>query len=137
MVAAQFTETPVSLADARAVLADIDAHSTDHQDRALDEFQEVLKMDPNNASALRGAGYAYLQRRDYEHAGEYFRRAAERDSKDPRVHYYNALLMNRAGVLTDDANSDEMIKGTGDRHRARSEASRCVFAAGQRAGGFG
>jgi tetratricopeptide (TPR) repeat protein len=110
MVAAQFTETPVSLADARAVLADIDAHSTDHQDRALDEFQEVLKMDPDNASALRGAGYAYLQRRDYEHAGEYFRRAAERDGKDPRVHYYNALLMNRAGELTDDANSDEMIK---------------------------
>jgi len=110
IVAAQFTETPVSLADARAVLADIDAHSPDHRDRALGEFEEVLKMDPNNASALRGAGYAYLQRQDYEHAGEYFRRAAERDSKDPRVHYYNALLMNRAGGLMNRAKSDEMKK---------------------------
>jgi tetratricopeptide (TPR) repeat protein len=91
-------------------LADIDAHSPDHQDRALGEFQDVLKMDPNNASALRGAGYAYLLRQDFEHAGEYFRRAAERDSKDPRVHYYNALLMNRAGGLANGAKSDELKK---------------------------
>jgi tetratricopeptide (TPR) repeat protein len=110
IVAAQFTETSVSLADARALLADIDAHSSDHQDRALDEFQEVLKMDPDNASALRGAGYVYLQRQDYEHAGEYFRRASERDSKDSRVHYYNALLMNRAGGLRNGVKSNEMKK---------------------------
>jgi tetratricopeptide (TPR) repeat protein len=110
IVAAQFTGTPVTLADARALLADIDAHSLDHHDRAIDEFQDVLKIDPNNASALRGIGYAYLQRQDYEHAGEYFRRAAERDSKDPRVHYYNALLMNRAGALTNGANADVLRK---------------------------
>jgi Flp pilus assembly protein TadD len=110
IVAAQFTETPVSLADAQAVLADIDAHSLDHHDRALGEFQEVLQMDPNNASALRGVGYAYLQRQDFDHAREYFRRAAERDSKDPRVHYYNALLMNRAGGMMDGAKSEEMKK---------------------------
>jgi tetratricopeptide (TPR) repeat protein len=110
IVAAQFTETPVSLADARAVFADIDAHSFDHHERSLDEFQEVLKMDPNNASALRGAGYAYLQRQDFAHAGEYFRRAAERDSKDPRVHYYNAMLMNRAGGLVAGAKSEEVKK---------------------------
>jgi tetratricopeptide (TPR) repeat protein len=110
IVAAQFTEAPVSVADAHAVLADIDAHSLDHHDRALGEFQDVLKMDANNASALRGTGYAYLQRQDFEHAAEYFRRAAERDSKDPRVHYYNALLMNRAGGVASGAKSDEMKK---------------------------
>jgi tetratricopeptide (TPR) repeat protein len=110
IVAAQFTETPVSLADARAVLADIDAHSLDHHDRALGEFQDVLKMDPDNVSALRGAGYAYLQQQDFEHAGEYFRRAANRDSKDPRVHYYNALLMSRAGGLGGGVKSEEMKK---------------------------
>jgi tetratricopeptide (TPR) repeat protein len=110
IVAAQFVQTPVSLADARAVLADIDAHSAAHRDRALGEFQDVLKTDPDNTSALRGAGYAYLQRQDFEHAAEYFRRAAERDSKDPRVHYYNALLMSREGSLTDSARSGEMKK---------------------------
>ncbi len=110
ILASQFAETPVSSADARAVLADIDAHSAAHRDRALGEFQDVLKTDPENASALRGAGYAYLQRQDFEHAGEYFRRAAERDSKDPRVHYYNALLMSRAGTLINGGNSGEMKK---------------------------
>jgi tetratricopeptide (TPR) repeat protein len=108
IVAAQFVETPVSLADAHAILADIDAHSPDHYDRALDEFQEVLKSEPNNASALRGVGYAYLQRMDFQHAGDYFRRAAALDSKDPRVHYYNAMLMNREGGSGTGAKSDEM-----------------------------
>lgn len=98
IVAAEFTVTPVGLADARAVLADIDAHSPDHQNRALGEFEDVLKMDPNNASALRGAGYAYLQRQDFKNAAQYFKRAAEHDNKDPRVHYYNALMMNATGM---------------------------------------
>jgi tetratricopeptide (TPR) repeat protein len=106
IVAAQFTETPVSMADARAVLADADAHSLDHRDRALGEFQDVLNLDPNNASALRGSGYAYLQRKDFERAAEYFKRASERDPQDPRVHYYNALLMNHAGGLAGGAKSD-------------------------------
>jgi Flp pilus assembly protein TadD len=98
IVAAEFSVTPVSPADARAVLADIDAHSPDHQGRALGEFEDVLKMDPNNASALRGAGYAYLQRQDFKNAAQYFKRAAEHDNKDPRVHYYNALMMNATGM---------------------------------------
>lgn len=110
IVAAQFAVTPVSLADARAVLADIDAHSLDHHDRALAEFQDVLKLDPNNASALRGAGYAYLQVQDIDHAEEYFRRAAARDTQDPRVHYYTALLMSRSGATLSAAQSEEMKK---------------------------
>src|SRR5208337_5117610 len=106
IVEAQFTETPVSAADARAVLADIHAHSPDHHARALGEFEDVLKTDPNNALALRGLGYAYLQQRDFEHARRYFQQAAERDSKDPRVHYYNALLMNRTGGPVDEEKSE-------------------------------
>jgi Flp pilus assembly protein TadD len=109
IVAAQFTVTPVSLADARAVLADIHAHSPDHKGQALAEFQDVLKLDPNNASALRGVGYEYLQQRDFEHAGEYFRRAAELNSKDPRVHYYYAMLLNQGGT-TDEARSTQIKK---------------------------
>ena len=109
IVATQFTAVPVSLADARAVLADIHAHSPDHKGQALAEFQDVLKIDPNNASALRGVGYEYLQQRDFEHAAEYFRRAAERDSKDPRVHYYYAMLLNQGGGM-DEARSAEIKK---------------------------
>lgn len=94
---AQFVVAPVSAADAQALLADIHSHSPDYGSKALAEFQEVLKIDPNNASALRGAGFAYMQNRDFEHAGDYLRRAAQLDSKDPRVHFYYAMLLNQQG----------------------------------------
>jgi len=90
-----FTTTPLSSADGNAVLADIHLHSRDYQDRALAEFEDILKSDSKNAAACRGLGYAYLQKQDFSHAAEYFNRASELDSKDPRVHYYSALLMAR------------------------------------------
>jgi len=78
--------------DARAVLADIHLHSRDYQNKAADEFAEVLKLQPDNAAALRGLGYAYLMKRDFHRSGEYFTQAAAHDSNDPRVFYYSALL---------------------------------------------
>ena len=105
VVPAQFTVTAMPLADAKAVLADIHLHSPDYQEKALAELQEVLLMQPGNAAALRGMGYLYLQRQDLGHAAEYFRQASEHDSKDPRVHYYNALLLNRG---SDIAGTDRM-----------------------------
>jgi tetratricopeptide (TPR) repeat protein len=99
----------VSLSDARATLADIHGHSPDYRDKSLAEFQEVLKIDPDNASALRGLGFAYMQQKDFEHAAEYLHRAAQRDSKDPRVHYYYALLLSREGP-PDSARAAEIKK---------------------------
>jgi Tfp pilus assembly protein PilF len=110
IVASEFAIAPVSQADARAVLADIDAHSLDHQDRAQSEFEDVLKADPENAAALRGMGYVYLRKHDLQHASEYFQRAAARDSKDPRVHYYNALLMGQSYGFGKSGKSGEMKK---------------------------
>jgi tetratricopeptide (TPR) repeat protein len=95
IVASQFTVSAVSLTDARATLADIHAHSPDYRAKALDEFLDVLKTDPDNALALRGAGFAYLKQRDFEHAADYLRRGVQRSSKDPRVHFYYAMLLNQ------------------------------------------
>ena len=55
-------------------------------------------------------GYAYLQRRDFTRAAEYFKRASELDSKDPRVHYYNALLMAREGGFGSGADLSAMTR---------------------------
>jgi len=109
IVASQFTVTSVSVADAHATLADIHAHSPDYRGKALEEFQEVLKLDPDNAVALRGVGFAYLQQRDFEHAADYLRRASQRDSKDPRVHFYYAMLLSQQGAR-DEARSAEIKK---------------------------
>jgi tetratricopeptide (TPR) repeat protein len=90
-----YTVTPLSAAGGNAVLADIHLHSRDYQERALHEFEDILKSDPNNAAACRGLGYGYLQKQNFSQAAEYFGRASLLDSKDPRVHYYNALLTVR------------------------------------------
>lgn len=90
-----YSSKPLTSLDAAAVIADIHLHSLDYRDKAISELQEIVKAEPKHAGALRGLGYAYLEKADFERAGEYFRRAAEGDSKDPRVHYYVAMLMNR------------------------------------------
>jgi tetratricopeptide (TPR) repeat protein len=96
-----YTVKPLSVPDSSAILADIHLHSRDYLDQSMTEFQSVLKADPNNAAACRGLGYAYMQKRDFDQAGEYFRRSSQADSKDPRVHYYSALLMSREGSFAD------------------------------------
>ena len=57
-----FTATPLSVAASNAVLADIHLHSRGYQERAMSEFQDILKSDPKNAAACRGLGYTYLQK---------------------------------------------------------------------------
>jgi tetratricopeptide (TPR) repeat protein len=94
-----YTSRPISATDAAAVIADIHAHSPDYQEKAMAEFEEILQSDPNNAAACRGLGYAYLQKRNFDKAEEYFQRAAKADSRDPRVHYYSGLLMNMKGSV--------------------------------------
>ncbi len=92
-----YIATPMSDAAGNTVLADMHLHLPDYQDRGVSEFQDILKSDPNNAAACRGLGYAYLQKQNFKQASHYFNRASQLDSKDPRVHYYNALLMQREG----------------------------------------
>jgi tetratricopeptide (TPR) repeat protein len=110
IVSSEYAIKPLSAADSGAVLADIHLHSRDYQEKAIAEFQQILTTEPNHAAACRGLGYAYLQKRDFAQAGEYFRRAAQADSKDPRVHYYSALLMSREGNFVDRSQLPEMIK---------------------------
>jgi tetratricopeptide (TPR) repeat protein len=109
-VGKDYSARPLRSTDAEAVVADIHLHSPDYRDKAVSEFQNVLKEDPNSAAACRGLGYAYLQQRNMHEAGEYFKRAAQADSKDPRVHYYSALLADRQGVFADQSKLTEMIR---------------------------
>lgn len=110
IVSGEYVTRPLSQADSSAVLADIHLHSRDYREKAIAEFQEILNTDPNNASACRGLGYAYLQKQDLTRAAEFFKRAAQGDSKDPRVHYYSALLMSREGAFTNHSDLPEMIR---------------------------
>ena len=96
-----FTTRGITVTDAAATIADIHLHSGDYQAKALAEFEDILKSDPDNATANRGIGYTYLQKRDFDKAAEYFRRAATSDPKDAQSHYYSGLLMNMKGALNE------------------------------------
>jgi tetratricopeptide (TPR) repeat protein len=103
-----YTATPLTAAAGSAVLADIHLHSRGYQEQAINEFQDILKSDPRNAAACRGLGYAYLQKQDFAQAAQFFKQASQLDSKDPRVHYYNALLMARESGFSDGADLPAM-----------------------------
>lgn len=106
--AKNYATRPLTSNSASAVIADIHLHSPDYHQKAMDEFADVLKADPVNAIALRGMGYGYLQKSDFEEAADYFHRAAQLDVKDARVHYYSGLLMNRRGTRLTPADLDFM-----------------------------
>lgn len=105
-----YSARPLSAAAGNAALAEVHLHSRDYQEQASSEFRGILKSDPNNAAACRGLGFAYLQKQDYSQAAEYLKRAAQLDSKDPRVHYYIALVMARENGFAGGANGPDMAR---------------------------
>ncbi len=105
-----YTSNPMGAGDSAAILADIHLHSRDYLDQSMTEFQEILKTNPNQEASLRGLGYAYLQKHDLPKAKEYFQRAIETDSKDPRVHYYFALLAHQQGFSMQDPQTLNQVK---------------------------
>jgi Tfp pilus assembly protein PilF len=109
-VTTNYRVTPLSPADANAVLADAHLHSQDYEAKATQEFEAILKADPSNVAALRGLGYACLMKQDFGGASKYFQRAAEGNSHDPRVHYYRALLLSRARSMGEAAKVAMMTK---------------------------
>jgi Tfp pilus assembly protein PilF len=110
IVTTSYTVTPLSPADANAVLADAHLHSPDYGAKATQEFEAILKTDPSNVAALRGLGYACLMHQDFGGASSYFHKAAAGNSHDPRVHYYTALLLSRANSMGEAAKVAMMMK---------------------------
>jgi tetratricopeptide (TPR) repeat protein len=90
------------------VVADVHLHSPDYQETAGQEFEAVLKIDPNNAAALRGLGYSYLMKQDFEKAGEYLHKSAKLNPSDPRVLYYSALLYQREASAAFGSNTERL-----------------------------
>jgi len=91
------TARPLDQLEVRAQLADLHLHSQDYGALAMKEFEEVLREDPKQVEAQRGLGYAYLRNQELDKAGEHFRAAAKLGSKDARVYYYSAVLLQRTG----------------------------------------
>lgn len=90
------TARPLGPLETRADLADLHLHSQDYVPAAIKEFEEVLQADPNQADAQRGLGYAYLRNHELDKAAPHFQAAAKLGSRDARVYYYSAVLMQES-----------------------------------------
>jgi len=92
--------------ESKTIFADLDFHTRDYRARGLAAFEEILTRQPDNPIANRALGYAALQKRDWEKAGEHFQRAVTQATKDPQVHYFLALLMSRKSMSSGRAPDD-------------------------------
>ena len=96
---------------ARSSLADLHLHMIDRQAQGISEFEELIKSDADNEVAHRGLAFAYLWKHDLDKARPHLQRAVELNSQDARVHYYNAVLLNRGSqqVNENDSGAFQMI----------------------------
>ncbi|HLK53696.1 MAG TPA: hypothetical protein VKU42_09575, partial [Candidatus Angelobacter sp.] len=96
--------------EVKSVMADLDYHSRDYRSRGLTELQEVLNSQPDDVIANRDLGFDALQKNEWSKAGEYFKRAAAHDAKDPRVHYFLARMMSSNNRASKDDNTEAISK---------------------------
>jgi tetratricopeptide (TPR) repeat protein len=60
--------------------------------QAIDAFQEVLKMDPNNATAIASIAQTYYDMKDFDKAKEYQRRWVQIEPNNPVPYYWIGVL---------------------------------------------
>jgi tetratricopeptide (TPR) repeat protein len=63
----------------------------------IEDYQEILRKDPNNLQALIGIGNLYSERNQDAKAIESYRKALELDPSNPNVRTDMALCFRRAG----------------------------------------
>jgi len=92
--ASQATVRPIDPLDTRTQLADLHLHELDYQAQAVKELEAITTEDPKQVEAQRALGYAYLEQRNFPKATEHLQSAAASGSKDPRVYFFTAELLN-------------------------------------------
>ena len=114
-----------------AILADLHLYGRDYQEATLKEFEEVLSKQPDNATANRGLGYAYLRKGDFQKAEQHFEKAVAAGSTEPETHYLYALMLTRAARLERSSGEDvqlsiEPASGSGQTALMRKELQAAI-----------
>jgi tetratricopeptide (TPR) repeat protein len=60
--------------------------------QAIDAFQDVLKMDPNNVTAIASIAQIYYNMKDFDKAKEYQRRRLQVSPNDPEPYYWIGVI---------------------------------------------
>lgn len=103
-----FVIQPLDPADAEALIANMHWHSTDHHEKGLEEYKEVLSKNLNQVDANLGLGYAALLSKNYDEAETYLRKAASVDKKNARCQFLLGILQLRRSS-TDENKQDLLV----------------------------
>jgi tetratricopeptide (TPR) repeat protein len=103
-----FVTQPLDPMDAEALIANMRWHSTDHHEKAMEEYKDVLSKNPNQVDANLGLGYAALLSKKYDEAETYLRKAVSADKKNPRCQFLLGILQLRRSS-TDENKQDLLI----------------------------
>jgi tetratricopeptide (TPR) repeat protein len=110
IASAGYAATPVSNFEANLLMAEIHLQSSDYREKARTELEELQHQQPKHAGVLRDLGIYSLDKKDYTQAAQYFRQAIQADSKDARVHYYYATLMQQSGEAVGNSEKNAEVK---------------------------
>ncbi len=92
---------------AEALIANMHWHSTDHREKAIEEYKEVLTKNPNQVDANLGLGYTALVSKNYDEAETYLRKASAAEKKNARCQFLFGILQLRRSST--DENKQELL----------------------------
>ena len=61
-------------------------------EQAISQYQDVLKMKPNDLNAIKGIAYLYLQMKKFDQAKQYYIKVVAVDPNDPEAYYSVAVI---------------------------------------------
>jgi len=102
-----FVTQPLASEDAEALIANMHAHSNDRHEKAVEEYKEVLRKNPNQVDANLGLGYDALVSKNYDQSEAYFRKAVSADKKNARSQFFLGILQLRR--TSPDENKQEYL----------------------------
>jgi tetratricopeptide (TPR) repeat protein len=94
------TVTPVTDAEARAVIGDVMARIPERRDQALHELQQLTEDPKDNEAARRALAWDHLQQKKFDAAADELERASDLDARDPWIWYYRSVLKYRRAEET-------------------------------------
>jgi tetratricopeptide (TPR) repeat protein len=83
--------------EGQSLVAEMSVRLPEHREQAMQGLESITDQPKtDNVVARRALGWAYLEKKDFDRAVEELNKAAELNPKDPWVHYYSALVRERA-----------------------------------------
>ncbi|HEY6351012.1 MAG TPA: tetratricopeptide repeat protein [Candidatus Angelobacter sp.] len=87
--------------------------------QAIDEYKEVLRGNSKSVTALKGIASLYMNMKNFNESGEYYKRAIDADPNDPEA-YYSVGVIDWTAVYKDIAERKSKV-GLGVEDQAKGK----------------